>query len=252
MTALAQFQDRFAASLLPAERVDVRASPWATQPGFAVYRNTVLKGCVDALVANFPAVARLVGDEWMRAAATEYARAHLPREPMLVLYGEQFAEFLAAFGPAADMPYLAEVAVLDRFWSEAHVAADETSLSPSTLAALAPGQLAGTSLRPHAAARWRRFDEPIYSFWSRNRADGDVSLADVIAQGEGALLTRPHAHVMWRPMSKGGTAFLDQCAAGALLPAAAAAALGAEPGIDLATLMADLLAAGAFSACTHQ
>jgi len=31
-----------------------------------------MKGCVDALEANFPAVARLVGKEWFRAAATEY------------------------------------------------------------------------------------------------------------------------------------------------------------------------------------
>ena len=29
------------------------------QPGFAIYRNTVAKGCCDALEANFPTVARL-------------------------------------------------------------------------------------------------------------------------------------------------------------------------------------------------
>jgi hypothetical protein len=36
---------------------------------FKVYRNTVLKGCVDALAANFPTVLRLVGEDWFRAAA---------------------------------------------------------------------------------------------------------------------------------------------------------------------------------------
>jgi hypothetical protein len=250
MNALARFQDRFASSLLhPAESHALHSMPWAAQPGFAVYRNTVLKACVDALVANFPAVTRLVGEDWMRAAAAAYAREHLPREPMLVAYGEDFAQFLAAFEPASDMPYLAEVAALDRFWSEAHVAADETPLPPSALAALAPEQLAHASLRPHAAARWHWFDErPIYAYWSRNRADGEVSFAEVIPQGEGALVTRPHHHVVWRHLSKGGAAFLDQCARRQALPVAAAAALGAEPGIDLAALMADLLDAGAFSA----
>lgn len=248
MNALARFQDRFASALLcPAELLDTQAMPWAAQPGFAVYRNTVLKGCVDALMANYPAVTRLVGDAWMRAAAAEYARAHLPREPMLVAYGEEFAALLAAFGPAADLPYLAEVAALDRFWSEAHIAADETPLPPSALTALAPEQLATTVLRPHAAARWRWFDErPIYAYWSRNRAEGEVSLADVIQRGEGALVTRPHHQVVWRELSKAGAAFLDQCALGACLPLAAAAAVDAEPGVDLAALMADLLDAGAF------
>ena len=253
MDALAQFQDRFSAALLqPVDPANAQAMPWAAQPGFAVYRNTVLKGCVDALLANYPAVARLVGDEWMRAAAAEFARRELPREPILVRYGEGFAEFLTTFAPAADMPYLAEVAVLDRFWSEVHVAADASPLPPSTLAALTPDQLADTSLRVHPAARWRWFDEqPIYSFWSLNRADGEFSHADVRWQGEGALLTRPHAQVLRRPLSIGGSAFLDRCAAGARLPDAAAAALAIEPAIDLAALMADLLEAGAFCAATQ-
>ena len=33
------------------------------QPAFAVYRNTVMKACIDALQANYPAVTRLVSEE---------------------------------------------------------------------------------------------------------------------------------------------------------------------------------------------
>ena len=47
----------------PAPTDDGLAHGLAAQPAFAVYRNTVMKGCVDALEANFPTVARLVGEE---------------------------------------------------------------------------------------------------------------------------------------------------------------------------------------------
>ena len=59
--ALCAFQDAFAEALL-APSGAVANSPELTrliaQPGFAVYRNTVMKGCIDALQANYPAVGR--------------------------------------------------------------------------------------------------------------------------------------------------------------------------------------------------
>ena len=48
-------------------------------------------------------------------------------------------------------------------------------------------------------------------------------------------------------MSGGGCAFLDACSAGAVLSDVGLAALEADRDIDLATLMAQLLQAGAFT-----
>jgi hypothetical protein len=250
--ALADYQAAFAQALLAD---DSRAAAPALaelvkQPGFAVYRNTVLKGCIDALQANFPSVARLVGDEWFRAAAAVFVREHLPLRPMLIDYGEGFAAFLAAFAPAAELPYLPGVAELDRCWTESHIAADEPLLDAATLATLSPEQMRELALTPHAATRWRWFaEQPIYTIWSRNRGDGDPA-ADLDWRGEGALLTRPHENVQWMPLAAGGIAFLDRCAAGASIEQAALAALDVEPAIDLARLIQQLLAAGAFSAIT--
>ncbi|MFO1298984.1 MAG: DNA-binding domain-containing protein [Burkholderiaceae bacterium] len=140
-------------------------------PGFAVYRNTVVTGCIDALAANYPAVVRLVGDEWFRAAAAVHVRRAPPSHPCLFDYGDGFAEFLAAFAPAAGLPYLPDIARLDRLWTEAHLAADEPPLDASRVAALAPGELARTVLAPHASARWAWFDRnPTWSIWRHARA----------------------------------------------------------------------------------
>ena len=52
--ALARFQDGFAQALLAPEPATApgltpEIAALARQPGFAVYRNTLMKGCIDAL-----------------------------------------------------------------------------------------------------------------------------------------------------------------------------------------------------------
>lgn len=250
--ALARYQDAFAQALLapgvdPAPEVAVLAA----QPAFAVYRNTVVKGCIDALQANYPVVARLVGKEWFRAAAAVYVREALPSDPTLLNYGASFADFLARFPPAAELLYLPGCARLDRLWTEAHVAADEAALDPAALARLAPEALAGVVLRPHAAARWAWFEEaPVYTIWARNRAEHVVD-DDIEWRPEGALLTRPRDTVGWIALDAAGCAFLQACAAGATLAGAAQDTLRAKGDADLSRLMATLLGAGAFSGMRH-
>lgn len=245
---LSAFQDGFSAALLG----QAMHAPWLTaleaQPGFAVYRNTVLKGCIDALQASYPTVCQLVGTDWFRAAAAIYARAQPPRDGLLVNYGEGFAAFLARFEPAADLPYLSAVARLDCCWTECHLAADATAVDRDWLAQQSPDTLALVQLRPHPAARWAWCDaHPAYALWQNHR-EGlamPTSLDTLEWAGDGALLTRPQAQVTWRSLSRSGVAFLDACARGLTLEAAATQALETDPTADFAALMGCLLDAGA-------
>lgn len=246
--ALARFQDDFASALLARDGIPSPALVALTaQPAFAVYRNTVMKGCIDALQANYPVINRLVGEEWLHAAAAIYVRDALPAQSTLLHYGADFADFLARFEPAAELPYLPGVARLDRFWTEAHAAASAEILNPAAITQLTPGNFINARLQPHAAARWAWFaDAPIYTIWSRNRSD-DVVDDDIDWQAEGALLTRPLDAVQWRGLDRAGCAFLDACSAGATVAGAAQAALEAQDNVDLGRLMAGLLEAGTFS-----
>jgi hypothetical protein len=212
-----------------------------------VYRNTVLAGCIDALQANFPSVARLVGDDWFRAAAAVYARGALPTEPSLLVYGAGFPAFLAGFDPARELPYLADVAAVDRLWTEAHVAADADALAPAAVAALTPAAMASHALVLHPATRWKWSDAwPIHTLWQRQR-DGADAAATFDWTAEGVLVTRPVGAVQVEALGRGGAALLAGCAAGASVEAAVLAALDAEGGLDLAGLIRQMLQAGAFS-----
>jgi hypothetical protein len=250
VSELARFQDGFARALLDdaAAAHDAAMLRLIAQPGFAVYRNTVLKGCVDALAANFPAVLRLVGEEWFRDAAAIFARQNLPQQPMLLDYGAGFVEFLAGFGPAAELPYLASVAQLDRFWSEAHFARDEAPVDAAFIARLAPTQLAQLALRPHASARWAWFPTmPVRTIWQRNRQEQQIG-DDIDWHGEGVLIVRPRGVVDSVVLDEAGCAFMDACAGGGTVLAAAQAAARVDSDVDFTRLAEALLSAGAFAA----
>ncbi len=247
-SSLGEFQQAFAAALFDEGGQD--AGPIASllrQPAFAIYRNTVRKACIDALEANYPAVARLVGSAWFRAAAAVHVAVTPPRDARLMHYGTGFADFLAGFEPAASLTYLPDVARLDRFWTEAHLAADADVLNGSTLASLPPEQLGTRVLTLHPAARWAWFeDAPIHTIWRSNReAGGDTG--DMAWHGEGSLLTRPQDSVCWWELDRADIAFLDACAAGQPLGDAAVAALSVQADIDLSQMLAKLLRAGAFA-----
>ena len=214
---LAQFQASFAQALFAPADMESPLAALSAQPAFAVYRNTVMKACIDALEANYPAVARLVGSEWFRGAAALYVVAQPPQDARMLGYGDGFAHFLQHFEPACDLPYLAGVARLDRCWTEVHAAPDAmagAALPPS----LSPDVLGAIRVTPHPAARWRWFELPIYTIWSRNRGDC-VDGGEIEWQAEGALLSRPQGAVLWRQVGAADCAFLDACSGGASLQA---------------------------------
>jgi len=239
------FQQEFAQALLAPEVPD---HPLFAQPAFAVYRNTVLKGCIDALEANFPTLVRLVGTEWFRSAALAYVRARPPHDSRLLLYGDDgFGAFVQALPTAASLPYLAGVAQLDRLWRACHIAADAPVLRAQSLAAVAPDALAATVLRVHPATQWAWFDgQAIAQLWSRERA-GEPTPDALAGDGDGLLLTRSDGAVGWQLLSHAGCAFLAACAQDDTLGDAAAHALATDPAADLSAVLQQLLQAGAFT-----
>jgi hypothetical protein len=68
---------------------------------FAVYRNNVAVGLIGALEARYPVSRRIAGDDLFRAMARAFVHRHRPRSPVMIAYGEEFPEFVAAYLAAA-------------------------------------------------------------------------------------------------------------------------------------------------------
>ena len=79
----------------------------------------------------------LVGEEFFRAMAQIHVRAHRPRSPLMFEYGDELPDFIAGFPPAADVPYLADVARLEIAWSRVPPASAQGGMSTLRLVWLA-------------------------------------------------------------------------------------------------------------------
>jgi hypothetical protein len=241
MPELAAFQAEFVQALFAED------APTKYGAGIAVHRNTIARGLIDALAASYPTIEQLVGREWFRACANAYVRAHPPRSPVLALYGDGFPKFLSQFGPAAELPYLAEVARIDRMWSEAHSAPDMDCLAPDALGRLSPDLLFRQRLVLHPATRFGCFESSAVTIWQyhrKERASDELQLDGTV---EWAVIARPDDAVECHRLDLPGFVFLERLAAGATLGDAATSALQTDGGADVSTNLARLVAAGAFA-----
>ena len=245
MPGLRDFQASFARGLWSPEE-DASTSALAGQPGYAVYRNTVMAACVDALTANYPTVHRLIGVDCFNDAATAFVRTSPPSSGMLAGYGQGFATFLSSVDTVAQLAYLPGVAMLDRFWTEAHFAADSEVLASPDLVGLLPEGLSRSRFVPHPAARWQTFETlPIYTLWQRHRDDLPLD-AELNWRGESALVTRPKGAVAWTAIPPAAAVFLSSSASGKPFDMAIDDAATAE-GADDASWLPALIRAGAFA-----
>lgn len=216
----------------------------------AVYRNTAMKGRLDALEANYPTVTQIVGRDWFRAAAREFVVATPGDDPAFAAFGAGFSDWLAGFGPAGDLPYLAPIARLDRAWTEAHLAPDALALDPEDAAGVGPA-LAGATARLHPSVRLFWFDWTAPSLWMAHRyPQADAGLVWRMS-GEGLLVHRPGADVRACRLGRAEWAFLDSCEKGRTFGVAAGMARLADPGLDLSDLFSRLVTAGVFDAATE-
>lgn len=244
----------FAAAFAPALLDPMRAAPpVVTGPNgkaagkrYDVYRNNVTVSLIDALAAIYPAVQRITGTDFFRAMARFHVRSHPPTSPLLFEYGRNFPGFIARYEHAQIMPWLADVARVERAWLDAYHARDAAPLAPAHLAAVAPERLADLVFTPHPATQIVRSEFSAVTIFAANRDGAPVSRIDA-SMSEDALITRPGFDVIVRHLPPGGAAFAARLMEARPLGEAAGSALDASPDFDIAANIAGLIEAGAFT-----
>jgi hypothetical protein len=174
---------------------------------FGVYRNNVYASLIEVLTGRFPVVARLVGDEFFRAMARVYVEREPPRSAVLLRYGVGFPEFVADFGPAASVTYLADAAALEWAWHAAYHAPDVTPLPLSELAHAAE-RAEDAVLRLHPWLAVVSSPHPVVSIFELNVQEGEVPPTRLEPGGEDALVVRPYLDVEVRRLPPGAASFI--------------------------------------------
>lgn len=218
----------------------------AASKRYAVYRNNVTVSLINALAATFPATQRLTGTDFFRAMARTHVRVTPPASPLLFEYGRDFPAFIEQYAPARSLPWLADVARIERAWLDAYHAADVEPLAADALGAIQPNQLADAVLVAHPATRIVRSAYSAVTIFAANRSDRPDDRIDASAP-EDALVTRPGLEVMVRRLPPGGALFLSGLIAGQPLGMAAGAAFAGAADFDLASNLGGMIAAGVFT-----
>lgn len=247
MTMLIPFETSFAGALLQAEQPIPRGvtAHNAAVPTrrFAVYRNNVVAGLANALRSRFPVVEKIVGEEFFAAMARAFVAERPPRRPLLATYGDDFAAFIAAFDPARELAYLADVARLEAARTRAYHAADAAPVGASAFAALDANTVAGLRVDLHPSLEVVRSSHPIVTIWAMNT--GAQTLAPIENwRGEDAVVVRPYLDVEVRSLPAGGAVFLLALAEKRPLGEAAEVALADDPQFDLTRNVAGLIGWG--------
>jgi hypothetical protein len=241
------FEQSFAQALLdpmgPIPRSIAACNGQSATRRFAVHRNNVVAGLAKAIEARFPAVERIVGTEFFVAMARAFVAERPPRSPVLAAYGKEFPDFIAAFEPARQLAYLADVARIEAARTRAYHAADAVPLGAADLSALDADALIGLRVDLHPSLQIVRSEYPVVTIWAMNSGERKLMPIETWS-AEDALVVRPHLAVDVRLLPPGGAAFLRALGEGRPLGEAADAALADHPEFDLAGNLAGLIGFG--------
>ncbi len=217
-----------------------------------IYRGNLHAHWTLALASAYPVLRQLVGDEFFDALARVYGRAHPAVDPDLNRFGAALPDFLAAFAPAAEHPYLPDVARLEwcvhEAWFAAGVATSGVATSgadspPVTLAGLAPAAFEAARAVLHPSLRLHASPWATVALWRAHQAGGP-DFPDELRVQTHALVLRPRVDVVVETVDAAEHAALVCLARGETFGAALDAAFDVDGDFDVAARLRRWLEGG--------
>ena len=242
----------------PVERAADFGAPPAggVEDRWHVYADGYVARLVEALESDYAAVRRILGPEPFAALVERYVRAFPPGSYDLSRAGDLLPEHLSVDPIAVALPFLPDLAHLERAVAKAFVAPDAEPLTWGALLAETPENVAalplvlapGVALLP---SRW-----PVVSLWhTRGQADDAVAL-DLEKNPETALVFRRGYAVACARLDAKETALVTALTDGAatltMLEARLAFAGGAPEIAFLLTTFRSLVERGLFATATNR
>jgi len=213
MPSLRELQSDVMRAILAAD--DSRASHLVAAHGIpathrlGIYANTARVNFHESLRASFPAILRLVGEDYFHQCAREFHKGYPSTCGDLQYAGTHFPDYLADLHAHDEFRYLGDVARLEWLRQEALLSADHRPLDFAKLAAVAPSDYAELRFRLHPATRLLASDYPCLRIWQANvGGDGEPEVIDLAMGPDRVLLTRKTIAVDVHRLSRGEHRFL--------------------------------------------
>jgi hypothetical protein len=223
----------------------------APEHALGVYANNARTNFIESLMSSYPAIRRLVGEDYFLKVARGFHSHHPSRSGDLQTAGARFAEYLSELHGDDEFRYLSEVARLEWLVQETLLAADHGPLDLAKLGAVAAGDYDDLRFCLHPSARLFASEFPCLNIWEANvGSDAEPELIDLGTGPDRALLVRNNGQLKCHRLNHGELGFLQSVQAGepfaaALESGANLRALGsAVDGFDAAAALQRFVLAG--------
>jgi hypothetical protein len=229
----------------PASQLVVaRGIPAARRLG--IYANNARVNFLESLRTSFPAVLRLVGEDYFHQCVRGYQGRHPSVCGDLQYTGGRFADYLSELHADDEFRYLGDVARLEWARQESLIGADHPPLDLAKLAAVAPSEYAELRFALHPACRLFESQYPCWRIWEQNVAsDGEPETIDLSSGGDRLLFTRNIVKLEVHHLSRGEFCFLTGVRDGERFGQAVELGLMADEGFDAAAALRKFVLAGA-------
>lgn len=245
MSALAVQQDALLAALFTAPHAPEAAAsevslashvhtPW--ERGLAAYRANGHASAERSLLAAFPVVAALMGEDSFALMARDFWHQHPPAKGDLAQWGQALPGFIAGNAQLDDVPYLADVAQVE--WALHRIAgAPDAAADPATFALLSSTDPETLTLRLPPGSEAIASNWPVASLVNAHLL-GEPPLEQAAekvraCEAEHALVWRHGLRPRLRSCTPAEAALVDALAGGQSLLTALDAALAQDPAFDL-------------------
>jgi hypothetical protein len=212
----------------------------------SVYANNIRSNFVDALRSTYPAVHRLVGDDYFRQTAVTFHLEHPSPSGDLQQAGRQFGAHLAQLHDGDPYAYLADVARLEWLVQESLLAADHAPLSLEKMAGVAASAYDTLRFDLHPTLRLFESRYPALRIWQANVSDeADTRPIDLDSGGERLMVMRRGLQLGIERLSAGEHCMLEQLRCGIAFAPALEAAAACDGDFDAAAALQRFVAAQA-------
>jgi uncharacterized protein (UPF0276 family) len=243
LDALAAGQQAFATALLDTAATLPSFTGEVVSERFALYRGNLSATWRRTLGHAYPVVLALVGEQFFAGLARAYGRQYPSDSADLNHFGARFADFLSGFPPAAELPYLPDMARLEWAVHLAHYAADAQVLAPEALAALHPDQLEVRRFSLHPACALLASNWQVAALWQAHQdGEGQGMFPHDMQVASWALVCRPRWKAQVLVVDAAAHAALLVLQQGQTFGAALDAAFERDPAFDLAAHLRQWLA----------
>lgn len=222
----------------PAALAHIDLPPQQALERLRIYRGNAVANAHKALQLAYPVVQQIVGEACFAALTRRYWSDTASTHGDLNLYGAEFADFLDAFEPMRELPYLPDTARLEWRVHQAASATDHRPLEVRMMARLNAERLSSTRLLLQPGLSLLASPWPVADIWLQHQPEhgGDIDID--LQQPAYAVVFRRGLRVEVAPLGAADHLFWLHARAGDTVEDMLAAALQADPAFDAGTALA--------------